>query len=202
MKRLTTVVLTLNLAIASLYAQPAEEHSRVGRVRMRFSGSTMSTALVIAPNTLNHESHVAGNSPLGPFTYRGLWADDPGSQSSGSCGSGFGPNFRIVAGGGVFRFEDGSLLTVQLTEGTLCVDIADPAHPVGRQFETYQITGGTGRFEHAAASCGATAGDCTLQLTATRGVVLRDSSGAVKFLTFTGEFQGTVPHFGKGDKLP
>jgi hypothetical protein len=40
----------------------------------------MSTALVIAPNTLNHESHVAGNSPLGPFTYRGLWADDPGSQ--------------------------------------------------------------------------------------------------------------------------
>ena len=162
----------------------------------------MSTALVIAPNTLNHESHVAGNSPLGPFTYRGLWADDPGSQSSGSCGSGFGPNFRLVAGGGVFRFEDGSLLTVQLTEGTLCVDIADPAHPVGRQFETYQITGGTGRFEHAAASCGATAGDCTLQLTATRGVVLRDSSGAVKFLTFTGEFQGTVPHFGKGDKLP
>jgi hypothetical protein len=33
-------------------------------------------------------------------------------------------------------------------------------------------------------------------------VVLRDSSGAAKFLTFTGEFQGTVPDFGKGDKLP
>lgn len=199
MKRLTTVLLTLNLAIASLYAEPAEEHSRVGRVRMRFSGSTRSTTLAIAPNTLNHESHVAGNSPLGPFTYRGLWADDPGSQSSGSCGSGFGPNFRIVAGGGVFRFEDGSLLTVQLTEGTLCVDIADPAHPVGRQFETYQITGGTGRFKHAAASCGVTAGDCTLQWTATR-TVLRDSSGAAKFLTFTGEFQGTMPLFAKGDK--
>ena len=162
----------------------------------------MSTTLAIAPNTLNHESHVAGNSPLGPFTYRGLWADDPGSQSSGSCGSGFGPNFRLVAGGGVFRFEDGSLLTVQLTEGTSCIDIADPAHPVGRQFGTYQITGGTGRFKRAAASCGATAGDCTLQLTSTLGVVLRDSSGAVKFLTFTGEFEGTVPHFGKGDKLP
>jgi len=202
MRHLTTAALMLNLGIASLIAQqPADEHSHARRVRMRFSGSTMSTTLALAPNTLNHESHVAGNSPLGPFTYRGLWADDPASQTSGSCGSGFGPNFRIVAGGGVFRFEDGSLLTVQLTEGTQCIDIADPARPVGRQFGTYQIKGGTGRFKHAEASCGATAGDCTLQLTSTLGVVLRDSSGAVKFLTFTGEFQGTVPHFGEDDKL-
>jgi hypothetical protein len=200
MRHLTTVALMLNLGIASLYAQqPAEEHSRV---RMRFSGSTMSTTLVIAPNTVNHESQMAGNSSLGPFTYRGLWADEPVPQYFGSCGSGFGPNFRLVAGGGVFRFEDGSLLTIRLTEGTSCVDIADPAHVVGRQFETYQITGGTGRFKHAAASCGETAGDCTLQLTATRGVVLFDSSGAAKFLTFTGEFQGTVPHFGEGDQRP
>jgi hypothetical protein len=107
-----------------------------------------------------------------------------------------------VAGGGVFRFEDGSLLAVQLTEGTSCIDIADPAHPVGRQLKTYQITGGTGRFKNVATSCVETAEDCTLQLTATRMVVLRDSSGAVKFLTFTGEFRGTVLHFGKGDKLP
>ena len=28
------------------------------------------------------------------------------------------------------------------------------------------------------------------------------SSGAPKFFTFTGEFQGTLPHFGNGDKLP
>ena len=201
MRHLTAAALILTFAIASLYAQqPAEEHSGARRVTMRFSGSTMSTALAIAPNTLNHESQVAGNSSLGPFTYRGLWADDPGSQAPGSCGNGFGPNFRIVAGAGVFRFEDGSLLAVQLTEGTLCVDIADPAHPVGRQFETYRITGGTGRFEHAAASCGATAGDCTLQLTAVRGLVLRDSSGAPKFFTFTGELHGTLPHLGNGDK--
>ena len=78
MRHLTTVALMLNLGIASLYAQqPGEEHSGASRVRMRFSGSTMSTALAIAPNTLNHESQVAGNSSLGPFTYRGLWADDP-----------------------------------------------------------------------------------------------------------------------------
>ena len=202
MRHLPTVALMLNLGVASLYAQdPAEEHSRASRVRMRFSGSTMSTALTIAPDTLNHESDVTGDGSLGPFTYRGLWADDPGSQSSGSCGGGFGPNFRVAAGGGVFRFEDGSLLTVRLTEGTLCVDIADPSHPVGRQFETYRITGGTGRFRHAAAKCGVAAEECTLELTATRGVVLGDSSGAPKFFTFTGDFQGTLPRF-NGDKLP
>jgi len=202
MRHLTTVALMLNLGIASLYAQqPAEEHSSASPVRMRFSGSTMSTALAIAPNTLNHESHVAGNSSLGPFTYRGLWADDPGSQSSSSCGRGVGPNYRIVAGAGVFRFEDGSLLTVQLTEGILCVDISDPAHPVGRQFGTYQITGGTGRFRNAAASCGVAPGDCPLQLTATLGLVFRNSSGAPTLFTFTGEFQGTLPDFGNGDKL-
>ena len=110
MRHLTTVALMLNLGIASLYAQqPAEEHSGASRVRMTFSGSTMSTTLAIAPDTLNHESHVAGNSSLGPFTYRGLWADAPGSGSTGSCGSGFGRTVPVVAGGGVFRFATKSL---------------------------------------------------------------------------------------------
>jgi len=202
MRQLATAALMLNLGIASVYGQqPAEEHSGGSRVTMRFSGSTMSTALAIAPNSLNHESQLAGNGSLGSFTYRGLWADESSSQS-GSCGSGFGPINRVVAGGGVFRFEDGSLLSVQLTEGILCVDISDPTHPVGRQFETYQITGGTGRFKHAAASCGITPGDCPLELTGTRGLVLRDSSGAPKLFTFTGEFEGTVPHRTKGDERP
>ena len=150
---------------------------------------------------------MAGNSSLGPFTYRGLWADDPGSQSSGSCGNGFGPNFRIVAGAGVFRFEDGSLLTVQLTEGTLCVDIADPARPVGRQFETYQITGRTGRFRHAAASCGVTAEDCTLQLTATRGLLLRKwGEGSRHWMNTSSVPRNTIErtpsHFGSYRKPP
>jgi hypothetical protein len=194
MRHLAFAALILNLGVPSLLAQqPGEGHSGGGQLRMRFSGSTMSTTLAIAPNTLNHETDVAGHGPLGPFTYRGLWADDPSSQTAGSCGSGFGPNYRIVAGGGVFRFEDGSLLTVQLTGGTLCVDVSNPARPVGRQFETYQITGGTGRFENAAATCGTTADGCTVRLTATRGLVLRDSAGAPTLFTYTGEFQRGAP---------
>jgi hypothetical protein len=38
-----------------------------------------------------------------------------------------------------------------------------------------------------------TPGDCTLQLTAMRSVVLRDSANAVKFMTSVGEIEGTVP---------
>ena len=90
MRLLTTVALMLNLGIASTYAQqPAEEHSGGRRVRMKFSGSILATTLSIAPDTLNHEEHLTGNSTLGPFTYRGLWADDPGSFSIGGCGSRF-----------------------------------------------------------------------------------------------------------------
>ena len=200
MRHLTTVALMLNLGIASIYAQqPAEEHSGGRRVRMKFSGSIISSTLDLAPGTLNHEEHLAGNSTLGPFTYRGLWADDPATRTDGNCGSGVGPNFRLVTGGGVFRFQDGSLLTVGLTEGVLCIDFSDPARPVGYLSETFQITGGTRRFDGIAASCGMPAGDCTLQLTATRGIVLRDISGAVKFMTSVGEIKGTVPRSGRGD---
>jgi hypothetical protein len=160
---------------------------------MKFSGSIISSPLSLKPDTLNHEEHLAGTSTLGPFTYRGLWADDPATQTQDTCGSGFGPNFQLVIGGGVFRFHDGSLLTVRLTQGVLCIDFSDPTHPVGHLSETFQITGGTGRFNGVAASCGMTTGDCTQQLTAMRSVVLRDSTNAVKFMTSVGEIEGTVP---------
>ena len=200
MRHLTFAGLVLYLCVASLYAQQfGDENATARRVKMTFSGSIISSPLVLAPGTLNHEEHLAGNSTLGPFTYRGLWADDPATQTPGDCGSGFGPNFQLVIGGGVFRFQDGSLLTVRLTEGVLCIDFSDPARPVGHLSETFQITGGTGRFDGVAASCGTTTGDCTLQLTARRTVVLRDSANAVKFMTSVGEIEGTVPRFGSGN---
>ncbi len=200
MRHLTTAALILYLGVASPYAQQfGEEHATGRRVRMRFSGSIISSALSLSPGTLNHEEHLEGNSTFGPFTYRGLWADDPATRIDGTCGSGFGPNIKLAIGGGVFRFWDGSLLTVNLTGGVLCIDLSDPARPVGGLTEIFRITGGTGRFDGIAASCGMTAGDCTLELTATRGVVLRDSANAVKFMTSVGEIEGTVPRFGRGD---
>jgi hypothetical protein len=199
MRHLTTAALVLYLGVASFSAQLFGEEHTGRHVKMTFSGSIISSPLSLKPDTLNHEEHLAGNSNLGPFTYRGLWADDPATRKDGPCGNGFGPNFQLVIGGGVFRFWDGSLLTVSLTEGVLCIDFSDPARPVGHLTETFRITGGTGRFDGVAASCGVTTGDCILQLTARRSVVLRDSAGAVKFMTSVGEIEGTVPRFGSGD---
>jgi hypothetical protein len=200
MRHLTAAALVLYLGVASLDAQHFwEQHTTGRRVKMRFSGSIISSAIPLSPATLNHEEHLEGNSTLGPFTYHGMWADDPATRKDGTCGNGFGPNFQLVLGGGVFRFWDGSLLTVTLTGGVLCIDFSNPARPVGGLIENFRITGGTGRFAGVADSCAVTPDDCTLQLTATRGVVVRDSANAVKFMSSVGEIEGTVPRFGRGD---
>ena len=154
--------------------------SRRAQVRMAFSGSMVPTSIVVQPDTITDEELLAGNGTLGPFTFRKLRTDELSPQSFGSCGSGSGPSIRVVAGGGVFRFEDGSLLTVTVTEGDLCVDLD---HAVGHLAETYQITGGTGRFKEASGA---------LQLTGTLKPVLFSASNAAVLLTNTGELKGTV----------
>ena len=69
MRHLTIAGLVLYLGVASLYAQQfGEENATARRVKMTFSGSIISSPLVLAPDTLNHEEHLAGNSTLGPFT--------------------------------------------------------------------------------------------------------------------------------------
>ncbi|MEO8260031.1 MAG: hypothetical protein ABI868_21985 [Acidobacteriota bacterium] len=153
---------------------------RHGQVRMTLSGSFVPTAIEIQPDTITDEELLAGNGTLGPFTFRKLRTDELTPQSFGSCGSGAGPSIRVVAGAGVFRFEDGSLLTVTVTEGVLCVDLD---HGIGHLAETYEITGGTGRFN------GATG---TFQSTGTLAAVLFSASGAASLLTSTGELKGTV----------
>src|SRR5215831_15639891 len=158
MKHISTVALMLNLGVAGIYAQQ-------NPVRMTFSGSKVATSINLGPNTRTDEVHLAGNGALGPFTFRGLRTDET-SYTLGSCGSGFGPNFRVVAGAGVFRIQEGSLLTVNLTKGALCVDVSDMNHLVGHLTEAYEITGGTGRFEGAKGS---------LALTATLAVVMYDA---------------------------
>src|SRR5215467_9396232 len=104
MKHITTVALMLNLGVAGSYAQQQP-------LKMTLSGSKLATTIDLGPNTRTDEVQLAGNGTLGPFTFRGLRTDATIPQSLGRCGDGSGPILRVVAGGGVFRFQDGSLLT-------------------------------------------------------------------------------------------
>jgi hypothetical protein len=156
------------------------DDARQGQVKMTFSGSITPTAIAFQPDTITDEEILAGNGTLGPFTFRKLRTDETSPESFGSCGSGFGPSIRVVAGGGVFRFEDGSLLTVTVTEGVLCIDVD---HAVGHLTETYQITGGTGRFKGASGA---------FQSTGKLKPVLFSAANAAVLLTNTGDLKGTV----------
>ena len=173
------VVLTMSMQ--PIQAADGEgSDSRQGQVKMTFSGSMVPTAIDVQPETITDEELLAGNGTFGPFTFRKLRTDETSPQSFGSCGSGFGPSIRVVAGGGVFRFEDGSLLTVTVTDGVLCVDLD---HGVGHLTETYQITGGTGRLQGASGA---------LHVTGKLTPVLFSASNAAVLLTNTGELKGTI----------
>jgi hypothetical protein len=171
MKRIAALALMLNLGVAVVYA-----HEKP--VKMRFSGSFARTAINLQPDTVTDEENFAGNGTLGPFTFRNLRTDPTAEESSPTCT--MGPYFRIVAGGGVFRFEDGSLLTVNLAEGSGCIDLAALE---GHFTATYRIGGGTGRFKDASG---------TLTLTYTAVPVVADAAGNPVFLAATGELTGTV----------
>lgn len=181
MKHLATVALMLNLGVAGVYAQQKP-------VKMRYSGTNVATTIDLKPGTVTDEELLAGGSTLGPFTYRELHADTLSPESSSTCS---GPNqlyFPTVTGAGVFRFQDGSLLTVTMTEGAVCVDLTAG---VGHLTETYQITGGTGRFKDASG---------TLTLTGQLQPVLFNASGDPALLTNTGEFEGTVSGLARGEE--
>jgi hypothetical protein len=173
MKHMITVALVLNLGVTGIYAQQRP-------LKMTLSGSKLATMIDLGANTRTDEVHLAGDGTLGVFTFRGLRTDETIPQSFGTCGDGSGPILRVVAGGGAFRFQDGSLLTVTMTGGALCVDLE---HLVGHVLETYQITGGTGRFEGAKGS---------FVLTSILNALVYDKSNSAVFLTITGESAGTI----------
>ncbi len=63
MKRITTIALMVNLAIASVYAQHP--------VKMMFSGTGGASSIDLKqPNTGTAEENVAGYGTLGQFTFR------------------------------------------------------------------------------------------------------------------------------------
>ena len=173
MKQIATVALMLNLGVAGVYAQQRP-------VNMRFSGTAApSTINLQQPGTSTVEENVAGNGTLGPFTFRNVSAASGSPQPSSTCSGPTKLYFPTVAGGGVFRFQNGSLLTVSITEGALCIDFAAG---VAHHTVTYKITGGTGRFNGASGA---------LKLTATFLPVVFSGPNVV-LAADTGTFEGTV----------
>ena len=172
MTNIATVALMLNIGVATVYAQQRP-------VKMTFSGtSAPSTINLQQPNTHTGEENVAGDGTLGPFTFRDVRAGENSPQASSACAGVFFPS---VAGGGILRFQDGSLLKVNLTGGGDCIDFV---HGVGHCTLTFQIAGGTGRFQ------GVTGG--VLTYTETALPVLFDALGIPVFFTETGNITGTI----------
>jgi hypothetical protein len=174
MKYIATMAVMLTLNVASVYAQ---QH----QVKMVFSGTAGSSTINLQqPQTNNNEDNFAGNGTLGSFTFRNVRAIAVAPQASSTCS---GPNqfyFPSNVGAGVFRFEDGSLLKVSLTQGADCIDLAaQEAHCA----LTFKITGGTGRFKDASG---------VLSFTETVVPVLADVSNNPVFFAATGEFTGTI----------
>ena len=177
MKRLTTIAALVNLAIAGAYAQHP--------VRMVFSGTGSASSVDLKqPNATTAEENVAGNGTLGPFTFRDVRTIAASPQPSNTC---LGIYFPSVAGAGVLRFQDGSLLTVSLTQGGDCIDFV---HFVGYCTLTLKITGGTGRFRNASG---------VLTYTETAVPVLADALHNPVLFSETGEFSGTISGVAGGE---
>ena len=171
MKHIATVALMLNIGVAGVYAQQRP-------VNMTFSGtSAPSTIDLKQPNSSTVEENVAGNGTLGPFTFRDVRAAANSPQASGTCAGVFFPS---VVGGGILRFQDGSLLKVNLTGGGDCIDFV---HGVGHCTLTLQIAGGTGRFQGASG---------VLTYTETALPVLLDALRIPVLTTETGDITGTI----------
>src|ERR1700744_3410925 len=114
MKHVISLALMLNLGVAGVYA-----HDR--SVKMTISGTSATSATDLKqPGTSNDEDHFAGNGTLGAFTLHMLRAVTT-SPDSGTCPGATQIHFIEPAGAGVFRFQDGSLLNVNLTDGFDCI---------------------------------------------------------------------------------
>ncbi|MBB5345399.1 hypothetical protein HDF10_003390 [Edaphobacter lichenicola] len=170
------MALMLNLGVASVYAQHQP-------VKMSYSGTSGASAINLQqPGTQTGEENFAGNGALGPFTFLLISAEttSPQQPPPSTCSGPANIYFSRVAGAGVFRFRDGSLLKVNLTQGADCVDLAaQQSHCT----LTLQITGGTDRFKDASG---------TLTLTETNVPVLADALNNPVFFASSGEFTGTV----------
>jgi len=176
MKRITFIAMMVNLAIASAYAQRP--------VEMVFSGTGGASSINLKqPNTNTAEENVAGHGTLGQFTFRDVRATSTAPQPSTTCS---GLYFPSTSGAALLRFQDGSVLAVNLTQGGDCLDLVAM---LGHCTLTFKITGGTGRFKNASG---------VLTYTETAMPLLGDVSNNPVFFAETGEITGTISGVGTG----
>ncbi|MBV9764267.1 MAG: hypothetical protein JOZ48_05420 [Acidobacteriaceae bacterium] len=172
------------LVIPSALAEDSNS-AKTHQVKMTFSGTEETSATNLLPNTSTSpdEDHFTGKGNLGSFTVLLFRAVDINPSPSSSCSGSNYYYFEELAGGGVFRFDDGSLLYLNLTKGSDCVNVAaNDAHCT----LILRITGGTGRFKNASG---------VLTMTSTVVPVLNappnNPNNPVVFAA-TGEFTGTI----------
>lgn len=173
MRQFGTLALVLSFGAASVYAQ---------EVKMTFSGTTGASAINLQQtNTSTGEDNFAGGGTLGQFTFRNVTSETLFPQTPpDSCATQNNLYFLRVAGAGVLRFQDGSLLQVTMLTGADCVDLqAGNAHCT----LSLQITGGTGRFKNATGA---------LTMTEIVVPVLFDALNNPAFFAATGELTGTI----------
>lgn len=171
MKYVLTMALMLNLGVAGLHA-----HDR--HVKMTFSGTAGPSSVDLQiPNRATGEDNFTGTGTLGAFTFREVESNGGSPEQSSTCA---GLYFTLSMGAGVLSFQDGSSLTVNLTEGSDCIDLVNlKAHCI----RNFQIKGGTGRFKNATGS---------LTMDETLQSILMNSSGTPVFFASAGGFTGTI----------
>jgi hypothetical protein len=155
------------------------------KVKMTYSGTSTGASAVNLqqPGTATVEENFEGNGALGAFTFRLISAETNSPQEPPSTCAGPNNIFFLRKGGtGVFRFQDGSLLMVSVTQGADCIDLSKPPGH-GNCTLTLQITGGTDRLKNAFGK---------LTLTELNVPVLADALNNPVFFESTGYFTGTV----------
>ena len=187
MKHIATLILMLTFGVAAIHAEP-------GPVNMKLSGSATRSTISLG-GTPASEHSLAGNGPLGAFTFRVLSTNTTSPQSSSTCSGPTKVYFPVVAGAGVFGSPDGALLNLNLTGGGDCIDFAAGNALCTRVF---QVLGGTGRYTKATG---------TLTLTMTVIPVLADGgpTNPVFFAVtggVTGNLSGVATDQGSQDGQP
>lgn len=135
------IIFALTLGAAAALAQD-------NPVKMRFSGSSGPSAASLIQNAFTSDYNFSGRGSLGSFDFQSVSASVPSQQPPSTCSSPGEQYGDAKAGSGVFRFEDGSLLLVTLTQGSDCIN-PEPPFPHAICIRVFRITGGTGRFAKA-----------------------------------------------------